>query len=340
MMSSPCISVLLPVRNAARTVRRAIDSLEASAFDDVEVIAIDDASTDGSAEVLVELAATRPWLRVLRQDFGGIVVALNHGLQHALGAYIARMDADDESLPGRLRAQREYLDMNDDIGLVAGLVEFVGNREMAGGYAHYVDWTNSLRNHDDISFQRFVESPFAHPSVMFRKSLMECYGTYRGGEFPEDYELWLRWLDAGVRVSKLPLPVLRWFDHPERLSRNDSRYSLEAFYRIKAGYIAKWLFRYASTWPDVIVWGAGRTTRKRAAFLMQYGVRIRAWVDIDQDKTGRWVNGLRVIDPSELPSPGTCFILPYVGSRHAREHIMAWLDAHKYVRLRDYIPAA
>ena len=102
-------------------------------------------------------------------------------------------------------------------------------------------WTNGLLTHEEIALARFVESPLAHPSVMFRRSLVERWGGYAEGAFPEDYELWLRWLDAGVRMEKLADPLLIWNDSPTRLSRRDPRYAAEAFYRVKARYLARWL---------------------------------------------------------------------------------------------------
>ena len=69
---------------------------------------------------------------------------------------------------------------------------------------------------------------------MFRRELVARHGGYRAGDFPEDYELWLRWLDAGVRMAKVPRPLLTWHDSTGRLSRTDARYDPEAFFRLKA----------------------------------------------------------------------------------------------------------
>ena len=109
---TPIISVVLPVHDAVDTVGAAVESLEAPSLNAaepglVEVIAVDDGSKDGSRQLLEQLAAAHPWLRVLPQRHRGIVKALNAGLDAARGRYIARMDADDISLPGRLAAQRD-----------------------------------------------------------------------------------------------------------------------------------------------------------------------------------------------------------------------------------------
>ena len=339
------ISVVLPVFNARATVADAIASLDADLLsvddgDAIEVLAIDDGSTDGSGAVLDALAAAQPWLRVLHRPHGGIVDALNAGLAAARGSYIARMDADDTSLPGRLARQREFLDSHPDIGLVSGRVEFGGDRARARGYALHVDWLNSLTTPEAIALARFIESPFAHPSVMFRRELLAVHGGYRDSDFPEDYELWLRWMDAGVRMARIDVPVLLWNDPPARLSRCDPRYSVDAFYSVKARYLARWLARENPLHPHVIVWGAGRITRKRVRLLQHEGVEVHAWVDIDPDKIGQRIDGVRVLSPGQLFPHGSRFILTYVGNRNARADIAHWLDTHGYRHGIDYLHAA
>ncbi|MBN1448357.1 MAG: glycosyltransferase [Bacteroidetes bacterium] len=334
------ISIILPAFNAADTVAEAIDSLETGSLSDAEVIVVNDGSTDDTADILEDMTSTRPWLRVLHVEHGGIVSALNAGIAASRGTLIARMDADDHSLPGRLARQREFLRNHADVGLVGGRVRFGGHPVRARGYAHYVRWVNSLANPEEIAAMRFVESPFAHPAVMFRRVLIDRYGGYREGAFPEDYELWLRWMDAGVRMASIPDDVLLWSDPPDRLSRTDLRYTIEAFYRMKSGYLARWLQRHTAFWPDVIVWGAGRTTRKRAWHLLEHGAQVATLVDIDPDKIGHSVHGVPVIAPEDLPPPGRCFILPYVGNRSARMQIMQWLEDNGYMLERDYLPVA
>ena len=215
----PTISVLLPVHNGADTLRHALDSLKAQTLTDFEILAVDDGSTDDTRAVLAAFQKHDPRLRILPLPRSGLVPALNAGLAQAQGCYIARMDADDICHPDRLRFQARYLSDNPEIGLVACRVGFGGNKKEAAGYAHYVDWTNTLLSHQDISLARFRESPLAHPSVMFRRALVDQQGDqqdgYAHGPFPEDYELWLRWLEQGVRMAKLPQTLLTWNDPPK-----------------------------------------------------------------------------------------------------------------------------
>jgi hypothetical protein len=198
---------------------------------------------------------------------------------------------------------------------------------------------NSVVSAEEIVLNRFVESPFAHPSVIFRIELIARHGGYREGDFPEDYELWLRWLDAGVPMAKVPERLLGWHDLPGRLSRKHPRYAVDAFYRIKAEYLARDLLRRASKRP-LYVWGAGRPTRKRAELLRLHGVDIEGFVDIDPKKIGQRIGRIPVISPAQLPSPPSLFVLGYVGNRGARDLTRTLLADRGYVEGRDFLMCA
>lgn len=358
----PRVSVVLPVRHAAGTVARAIASIRAQTFPDWELIAVDDGSSDGTREILRALARDEPRLTLIEQDHAGVAAAANAGAAAARGEFIARMDADDVSHPERLAAQVAFLDAveNRGVGVAGCLVEFGGDRAAAEGYARHVDWVNSLVTPDEIALHRFVEAPLANPSVMFRRELVARHGGYRDGEFPEDYELWLRWLDAGVRMAKVPRVLLTWHDAPTRLTRTDARYDPEAFFRVKAPWIANEVRRLGAgrfcdptsttqranervtAPPCVWIWGAGRPARKRAAHLLAHGVSIAGYIDVDAKKTGRGLGGtgLPIIAPEALPPPGDIFVLGYVARRGVREDVRARLRARGYQEGRDFLMCA
>lgn len=338
MAPMPAVSVLLPVRNAVATIARAVESIRRQTLPGWELVAVDDGSTDGTCEWLRAAAHAEPRLRVVEQPASGLVAALNAGLAVARGGFIARMDADDECHPERLATQAEYLAAHPAVGLVSCLVGYGGDRVANTGYALHVDWLNTLVTPEQIALNRFVESPFAHPSVMFRREVAERHGGYRDGDFPEDYELWLRWVEAGVAMAKVPRELLTWHDAPGRLSRTDPRYDPEAFFRVKAAYLARHLVRIGRT--DVWVWGAGRHTRKRAALLATHGVRLAGYIDVDAKKTGKRVGGVPVIGPEDLPSPGRIFVLGYVSKRGAREQTRGELTQRGYGEGRDFLMGA
>jgi len=299
---------------------------------------VDDGSVDATMSVVGKVSDPR--VRRVERPPRGLVAALQEGLCIAEAPLIARMDADDWSAPRRLRSQADFLDAHPEVDLVATQVRYGGDAEANQGLAAFVDWTNRLLTHSEIALRRFVESPIVHPSVMFRHSIVGRTGGYRDGDFPEDYELWLRWLEGGAQFAKLDEELLVWSDRADRLTRADPRYSVEAFFRAKTPYLYRWLAEKNPRHPKVVVWGAGRTTRRRLQPLLELGVEVEAWVDVDVKKIGWTVAGAPVWSPDQLPEPGEAFVLSAVGKRDARPLIEGALAERGYELGKHWIACA
>ncbi len=336
----PAVSVILPAYNAATSLATAVDSVRAQSFPDWELVIVDDGSTDATAEIAHAAESGDERIRVERIPHGGVVAAHNAGWKLARGRFIARMDADDEMHPDRLRDQVALLESRPELGCVTALVEFGGDPVRARGYALHVEWLNSLREPQDLARCRFIESPVANPSSMVRREVLRQFGSYREGDWPEDYEFWLRLLDAGVQIGKAPRVLLRWNDPPLRLSRTDERYSDRAFYALKCRYLARWLDRRVAKQRSIWLWGAGRVTRQRFAALANGGVRLAGFIDIDANKIGHTIDGLPVIAPDQVPRPGQGFVIGAVGVRGARELIRAELQRQGFREGEDFLLAA
>jgi glycosyltransferase involved in cell wall biosynthesis len=293
-----------------------------------------------ASPALVEAAAIRdPRIRLLKSPARGLVAALNAGLAECRAPWIARMDADDRCLPRRLECQLGFAQVNPETEVMGCLVRFGGDRMASAGYARHVDWVNAQVTEDEIRSARFADAPFAHPSVMFRRTCPERWGGYRDGPFPEDFELWLRWTEAGARLAKVAEALLVWNDPPDRLSRTDTRYDAEAFFRIKAPYLAAELSRVRRGRP-VWVWGAGRPTRKRVAYLEAEGVEIAGYIDVDPRKIGGRIGERRVLGPDQIPHLTQAFVLTYVASIGARAYAARVLEERGFGKGRDYLPCA
>lgn len=299
-----------------------------------ELIAVDDGSVDEGRSFLEKL--DDPRIKVLPNPGKGIVSALNFGISKCSSDLIARMDADDVAFPKRLEEQVEFLTSNPDIGLCATKVEhFCTDGELnSSGMLEYVNWINHICTTEEIENNRFVESALPHPSVMFRKKLVDHYGGYREGDFPEDYEMWLRWLGLGVKMAKVPTTLLKWRDSGDRLSRTDTRYCRDSFFRLKARYLASFLAE--KNIEEVWIWGAGRLSRKKVGHLEKFGVSIAGYIDLMEN------NNLPVpcICYKDIPDKGQIYILGYVSVRGAREKIENFLRKKGYEKGTDFMMVA
>lgn len=315
----PLVSVVLPVYKAENFIENAVKSILDQTLAGLELIVVTNGSNARTLEKVNSLSDER--VRIFHLRHPDIVAALNKGLAEAKGKYIARMDADDYATPERLEKQVAFLEDNGEYDVVSCKVRYQGDQEKHLGYYLYVEWINQLSDHNDIYENRFVDSPVAHPSLLVRKSLFEKYGHYKKGDFPEDYELVLRWLDIGVKIGKTDEMLLHWRDHAERLSRNNNAYSTDAFYELKTKYFAKWFKKNCPGATHVLVWGAGKSVRLKSRFLGKHDIQIAGYIDVKETHAGN--DGPTVYHFSSFPAD--IFVLSYVGDRKGRKEIFDYL---------------
>ncbi|MFO7879433.1 MAG: glycosyltransferase family 2 protein [Bacteroidales bacterium] len=329
----PDLSVILPFHNAAGSLESALKSLINQSFTDYECLMVDNNSTDGSREIAGQFADKDRRFHLLSEGRQGVSYASVHGSSRAKGKYIARMDADDIAFRDRFRWQVEYMEKHPETAAIGGMVKFGGNNEQAAGLQRYVTWNNSLITASDIRLKRFIESPVINPTAMWRREVEEEAGGYLQGDFPEDYELWLRWLDKGYRIEKIPHSILQWNDPPTRLTRTDKRYSIDAFYDIKTRYLVNELKRVNPHHPEVFVWGASRLMRRRAEKLLKYGINIQAWIDISSKRRLK----KSVVHYRDLPAHDKAFVLVYVPQQEIRREICKYLDSKGFREGESYL---
>ncbi len=294
----PCVSVLLPCYNAEGTLPEALDSLQRQSLADFEIVAVEDGSADGTLALLKDWARREPRLRLLAQPHAGLVAALNAGLEACGAPLVARMDADDRAYPQRLARQVQYLDAHPQLAAVGCLVRGFPPEALGEGFRLYIEWLNALLTDADMRRDLFIESPLAHPSVMFRREWVTRLGGYQDHGWPEDYDLWMRLSLAGGQLGKVPELLLDWRAAPQRLTNTDSRYALENFLRLKAHYLKQGPLAGRET---VFIWGAGMAGRRLSKHLLAQGAPLQAFFDVDARKVGRTRRGLPVLPGSVLP---------------------------------------
>jgi glycosyltransferase involved in cell wall biosynthesis len=205
----PLVSVIMPVYNAERFVGDALKSILNQTYTKFESIIIDDGSKDESLAIIKKYADPRIRLIALAQN-QGIVHALNTGLKAAQGKYIARMDADDVSMPSRLAMQVAFMEKHPEVGLL-------GTQHMAiQGRARLFP-----TNHHVLVWYMLNACPFVHPSVMLRVDVLKQHQLQydKAFEFAEDLELWTRMCRV-TQVANLPQSLIKYRYHFATHQRN------------------------------------------------------------------------------------------------------------------------
>jgi glycosyltransferase involved in cell wall biosynthesis len=305
------VSWLIPVRDGGRWLGAAVESALSECGPADEVVVVD----DGSVEEPPDACLRDPRVHLIRQEPLGITAALERGRSACKYPYIARLDADDIALPGRLSAQIKVLEAHPDVAVVGGAARMIrDDGPVPEGMRRYVAWVNGLT---DLHSQLLVESPLFHPAVLMRASAVAGVGGYRSGALPEDYDLWLRLVSAGHRLMAVSQEVVQLRDRSDRLTRTDPRYSSASFVRVKQEWLMSGPLKESKC---VALWGAGKTGRRWLRWLLAQGHTVPAVVDVHH-RTER--QGVPVYGASVLPDLDVDLLLVAVGARGARDIIRA-----------------
>lgn len=202
------VSVIMSVFNSEKYLKEAIDSILQQTFTNFEFIIINDSSHDSSVQIIEEYDDER--IRLIHNDFNlGLTKSLNKAITLAKGKYIARMDADDISLPDRFKYQVEFLDSNPDVGMCGTWFENFPKREII----------KPETNSNLLIVKLLQRNEFGHPTVMLRKETLDIHNlryneTY---ETSQDYELWSR-LNTVSKACNIPQVLLKYRVHENQIT--------------------------------------------------------------------------------------------------------------------------
>jgi len=229
-MNNPLVSVIMPAYNCAAFVQEAVDSICGQSLTDWELIILDDKSTDDTLQVLRSIRDPR--IRVVESERNeGQAHQMNKGIALATGQYVAIAHSDDINAPDRLQRQVALFESNAALGVVGSWIRYIGDRK---GIEEYPVGS------DNCFVMMIDDSPFAHPTVMFRKSLLDSLGTiYRQDFVPaEDYELWAR-LSTHTKFDNVPLPLVNYRVHASQISQRKQTELQHKIKTIKALFLDK-----------------------------------------------------------------------------------------------------
>jgi glycosyltransferase involved in cell wall biosynthesis len=213
------VSVVTTVYNGEPYVDRAIPGILAQTFTDFEYIVVDDGSTDRTPEILRELAARDPRVRVFSPGRMGVAAAANYGIAQARGEYIARQDFDDRSYPDRLRLQVAFLDAHPEVGVVGGYYVLVDENRNE----RYVRMPPTEHSTILAAMARYI--PFANTVVAFRRRVWSEAGGYPQVSDLEDLLFWVQVGKLGWRFANIPEVIGEHYVHATSFFHRSFKYS-------------------------------------------------------------------------------------------------------------------
>lgn len=330
MSVHPLISVVMPVHNAGEYLLPAVQSILAQTFTDFELIIINDHSTDHAFAAL----PTDPRIKQVDCHGRGVIDAANTGIAHARGDFLARMDADDISLPQRFAQQLEFFKQHPSLGIVGSQVKiFSSDGSVGEGMRVYESWLNDLCSQDQIEKQLFIESPIPHPSMMVRKEVFDQLKGYQDKGWPEDYDLLFRCWQKGIGMAKVRNVLLHWREHPGRYTYQHGRYSARNFMRARVHYLPASLF----TEKSIVIMGSGPNGRQLYDLLLEQQVEADGFIDVNPRKHGNMVRGIPVWSVEDISRLTNSFFLVAIGLRGVREDIRQLMFHYGRQEAKDYL---
>lgn len=287
------VDVWLPVYNASATLGCALESLLRQTHYVMRIIAVDDGSDDGSADILDAFAA-RDWrMSVTHLAHAGLVPALRACAERSDAAFVARADADDVYLKRRLELQLARAQADDRPALVGTGVRQFPSAMIGGGMRAYTSWVNALGAAGHLYRDRLIECPIVHSTFLFRRDVYDRVGGYRDTDGPEDFDLLLRFVEAGETLASVPDVVTLWRLHEDSLQKRDPRYSTEAFLQTKLDHLRRLGIIDGRA---VVIWGQTYAGKWLAEQLQAAGTEVAGFIELDRRKIGQRPFGILVAD--------------------------------------------
>lgn len=217
--NSPLVSVFIPAYNVEEFIIDAINSILNQTYVNIEVIVVDDASTDQTFTILESLSKLDNRIKLYRNEKNlGLALNRNKGLKYCTGKYIALMDSDDISVENRIKLSVEFLEENSDYDAITSWMQ-IFDRSGKGGVLKY------RSDFELIKISSIFFSPLAHAAAMFKGSILKDLGYTEDVNFGEDYDLWLRFLQKyKVFVSEEVLYLYRSHQN-QSIDKSKSEYN-------------------------------------------------------------------------------------------------------------------
>ena len=279
------ISILLPIKNAAPWIGETIESILNQCFEDWELIAVDDFSTDDSFRILEEFAEVDARIKVHANLEKGIIPALQLGLSFAAGTFLTRMDADDLMPENRLPLMVDKIKSLPEKSIVTGKVQYFSDAPISEGYLNYEAWLNERVINNDFYDYVYRECVVASPNWLARTDEIRAFEIFSELDYPEDYDMTFRWMKHGFTIHGIDEITLLWREHPGRTSRNSTIYDQASFFKLKINWFCE-----LHDLDSIAVLGAGAKGKLAADFLVNRGLDFD-WYELEWEKYGSPIYG-------------------------------------------------
>lgn len=332
-MNNPQVSIIMAAKDTEPYLSDCLDSILAQTYENWELIAINDHSSDRTPEVLMEYASRDSRVRVFHSDRPKLIPTLKYGYQLAQGVLINRMDSDDRMPLDKLEVLvREWQKLGKGYIIAGGTEHFVDEGEVGGGFRRYEEWLNEVARTSSHYEQIYQECVIPSHCWIIHKEDFDLVGGFKPEVYPEDYDLCFRFYKHGLKVAGIDKILHFWRDRSNRISRTWDEYKDNRYFDLKLKYFYE--LDRDSTRP-LVVWGAGRNGKDLVKKILDREKEIH-WVCDNERKIGKDVYDIRMRHFEEIQQMDSPQILIAVTSPAEKQGIKNQLTEWGKQPVKDY----
>lgn len=331
-MHDKLISILIPFKNTAHFLSECLNSILEQSYQNWEVIAINDHSSDTSKKLVASYALKDSRIKVLDNNGSGIISALQTAYYNAKGEYITRMDSDDIMKPNRLKHMSDSLFKKGKGHIAVGQVRYFSERGISDGYSRYEKWLNTLTSKGTNYAEIYKECVIPSPCWLVHREDFDACHAFKPDRYPEDYDLTFRFYEKGLKVIPCNEILHLWRDYDTRTSRTHVHYAQNYFLDIKLHYFLKLDFNNKR---PLVIWGAGFKGKKIAKGLLEKKI-VFIWLCDNPKKIDKEIYGKRLYHFSKLEQLKKPQCIVTVANEDAQAEITKYLHSLYQIPKIDY----
>ena len=331
----------MPVKDTAKYLRICLDSILEQSFDNWELLAVDDGSSDDCLSILQEYADRNKRIKAISNSQPGLLNALRLGYSHSSGELIHRMDSDDVMpadklevmLTSRASVNTRASVKNKSGVLITGATEYFSDEGPIGdGFRRYDKWLMDVAKNESYREEVYKECVIPSNCWLVHRDDFDRIGAFNPATFPEDYDLCFRFIEGGLKIVGLTQVLHHWRDRPDRISRNWVVYKDNRFFELKISYFFK-MDRDNSR--PLVLWGAGKNGKDLAKLILQKEEEIH-WICDNEKKIGKNIYGITLEHYSSLSKIKNAQVVIAVASPDGQNEIIAELIRNRMKKGIDY----
>ncbi|MEN8249151.1 MAG: glycosyltransferase [Bacteroidota bacterium] len=329
----PLVSIIMAVRDTEPYLPACLESVLEQTYQNWELIAVNDHSTDQSLNILNEYAKKDPRIKVFNSREQKLIPTLQVGHAKSTGTLINRMDSDDIMPDYKLEVLvREWLKHGKGNVIAGGTQHFVDHGEVGNGFLKYEKWLNEVARTGTHYQQIYQECVIPSHCWIIHKEDFDAVGAFDPLVYPEDYDLCFRFYKHGLKVTGIDEILHYWRDRSNRISRTWEEYKDNRYFDLKLKYFYE-LDRDRSR--PLVLWGAGRNGKDMARRLQSYNDEF-IWVCDNEKKIGKDIFNVRMQHFDDITKIGNAQVIIVVTSPDSREEIRKLLKLWGKKPVSDY----